>query len=72
MRSNDGGTQKAKQSGRLEVSGQAVSQVKSQMLLTALTSCDGERNFSSEVADVTLPRKASSEYSTARTANRHR
>ena len=28
--------------------------------------------FSSEASDVTLPRKASSEYLTARTANRHR
>ena len=26
------------------------------------TSCDGERNYSSEVADVTLPRKASKEH----------
>ena len=41
---------------------QAVSQDKSEMLLSGLTSCDGERNYSSEVADVTLPRKASKEH----------
>jgi hypothetical protein len=35
-------------------------------------SCDRERNFSSEVPDPTLPRKASSEEAGARTANRHR
>jgi hypothetical protein len=35
-------------------------------------SCDAERNFSSEVPDFTLPRKASSEEAGARTANRHR
>ena len=58
---DDGGTQKAKRTGRLEVSGQATSQGVSQMLTSALTSCDGERNYSSEVADVTLPRKASKE-----------
>ena len=58
---DDGGTQKAKRTGRLEVSGQAISQDVSQMLTFVLTSCDGERNYSSEVADVTLPRKASKE-----------
>ena len=58
---DDGGTQKAKRTGRLEESGQAMSQVASQMLAIALTSCDGEQNYSSEVADVTLPRKASKE-----------
>ncbi len=31
------------------------------MLISELTSCDGERNISSEVSDVTLPRKASRE-----------
>ena len=61
MRLNDGGTQEAKQTRRLEVSGQAASQLMSQMLISGLTSCDGERNYSSEVVDVTLPRKASSE-----------
>ena len=58
---DDGGTQKAKRTGRLEESGQATSQEWSQMLRFGLTSCDGERNYSSEVADVTLPRKASKE-----------
>ena len=58
---DDGGTQEAKQTSRLEVSGQAASQLMSQMLISELTSCDGERNYSSEVVDVTLPRKASSE-----------
>ena len=58
---DDGGTQKAKRTGRLEVSGQAISQDVSQMLTFVLTSCDGERNYSSKVADVTLPRKASKE-----------
>ena len=37
------------------------------MLYSLRTSCDGERNNSSEVPDVTLPRKASSEKTTART-----
>ncbi len=36
------------------------------------TSCDGEGNNSTEVPDVTLPKKASSEKTAARTANRHR
>ena len=58
---DDGGTQEAKQTVRLEEYGQAVSQLMSQMLISELTSCDGERNYSSEVVDVTLPRKASSE-----------
>ena len=42
------------------------------MLYSLRTGCDGERNNSSEVPDVTLPRKASSEKTTARTVNRHR
>ena len=33
---------------------------------------DGEGNYSTEVPDPTLPRKASSEEQGARTANRHR
>ena len=41
------------------------------MLLSVRTSCDGEGNNSTEVPDVTLPRKASSEKTTTRTANRH-
>ena len=51
---------------------QAVSLSGSQMLLFLRTSCDGEGNNSTEVPDVTLPRKASSEKTMARTANRHR
>jgi hypothetical protein len=58
---NDGGTQKAKESIRLEMDVQATSLDVSEMLATIRTSCDGERNLSSEVPDVTLPRKASSE-----------
>lgn len=58
---DDGGTQEAKQTVRLEEYGQAASQDASQMFAFGLTSCDGERNTSSEVADVTLPRKASKE-----------
>ncbi len=42
------------------------------MLLPLRTSCDEEGNNSTEASDVTLPRKASSEKTTARTANRHR
>ncbi len=34
--------------------------------------CDGERKTSSEAADFTLTRKASTEIEGARTANRHR
>ncbi len=34
--------------------------------------CDGERNFSSEVSDFMLTRKASMENIFARTVNRHR
>ena len=58
---DDGGTQEAKQTVRLEEYGQAVSQDVSKRFASGLTSCDGERNYSSEVADVTLPRKASKE-----------
>ena len=58
---DDGGTQEAKQTVRLEEYGQAASQDGSQMFASGLTSCEGERNKSSEVADVTLPRKASKE-----------
>lgn len=43
------------------------------MLLSRTLSYDGERSNSSEVGDVTLPRKASSDVSySTRTANRHR
>jgi len=61
----------------MDMSVQAVSldrsqMSESQMLSLLRTSCDGEGNNSTEVPDVTLPRKASSEKSTARTANRHR
>ncbi len=42
------------------------------MLYSVRMSCDGEGNISTEVPDVTLSRKASSERPTARTANRHR
>ena len=40
---------------------QAVRLEVSEMLASLRLSCDGERNLSSEVSDVTLPRKASSE-----------
>ena len=39
---------------------QAMSLDVSQMLTSLRTSCDGEGNNSTEVPDVTLPRKASS------------
>ena len=45
---------------RLEEHVQATSLVESQMLSTIRTSWDGEGNLSTEVPDVTLPRKASS------------
>ena len=51
---------------------QAVSLSGSQMLLLSRTSCDEEGNNSTEASDVTLPRKASSEKTMARTSNRHR
>ena len=51
---------------------QAVSLSVSQMLTLKRTSCDEEGNNSTEVPDVTLPRKFSSEGVTARTVNRHR
>lgn len=51
---------------------QAVSLEMSQMLISIRTSCDEEGNNSTEASDVTLPRKASSEKTAARTANRHR
>ena len=41
---DDGGTQEAKQTVRLEEYGQAASQDASQMFASGLTSCDGERN----------------------------
>ena len=56
----------------MDMSVQAVSLVMSQMLITVRTSCDEEGTNSTEASDVTLPRKASSEKRTARTANRHR
>ena len=57
---------------RLEEHVQAISQSKSQMLFGGLTSGDEDRNLSRAATDVTLPRKASSESLTTRTANRHR
>ncbi len=42
---DDGGTQEAKRTVRLEEYGQATSQDVSQMLTFGLTSCDGERNL---------------------------
>ncbi|TDG79160.1 hypothetical protein C5L34_002419 [Lentilactobacillus hilgardii] len=57
---------------QLERHAQATSQSKSQMLFGGLTSGDEDRNLSREATHVTLPRKASSESSTTRTANRHR
>ena len=56
----------------MDMSVQAVSLEMSQMLISIRTSCDEEGNNSTEASDVTLPRKASSEKTTARTANRHR
>ena len=41
---DDGGTQEAKESARLEKCVQAVSPVASEMLAALRTSCDGERN----------------------------
>ena len=61
MRLTDGGTQEAIRSVLMDMYVQAVSFDKSEMLAVLRTSCDGERNYSSEVPDVTLPRKASSE-----------
>lgn len=56
----------------LEIHVQALSIEASQMLTSQSTRCDAERNKSSEGHDVTLPRKASSQSSFTRTANRHR
>ena len=58
---SDGGTQEAKACIRLEMDVQALSLEASEMLTSLRTRRDGERNLSSEVLDVTLPRKASSE-----------
>ena len=69
---DDGGTQEAKQTSRLEEWGQAVSQDVSQMLTSGLTSCDGERNRSSEACESRLARKGASNVEGARTANRRR
>lgn len=41
---NDGGTQKANRTQRLEMLGQATSLSVSQMLALIRTSCDGDRN----------------------------
>ena len=65
-------TQEAKKCRLMDMSFQAVSLSGSQMLLLSRTSCDEEGNNSTEASDVTLPRKASSEKTMARTANRHR
>ena len=51
---------------------QAVRLTSRQIRLSLRLSCDGEGNYSTEVSAPTLPRKASSEVTGARTANRHR
>ena len=70
-RLSNGVTQEDRVSGLLDgrVSSEAERQANPSL---ARLSCDAERNFSSEVPDFTLPRKASSEEAGARTANRHR
>ena len=71
FRLSNGVTQEDRVSGLLDgrVSSKAENQANP---LSIRRSCDAERNFSSEVLDFTLPRKASSEEAGARTANRHR
>ena len=70
-RLSNGVTQEDRVSGLSD--GRASSEVGEQANpLSVRLSCDAERNFSSEVPDFTLPRKASSEEAGARTANRHR
>ena len=69
---SEGGTQEDKKSVPMDVHAQAVSESDRQIRLTRITSCDGEGNFSTEVSDSTLPRKASSQDTGACTANRHR
>ena len=54
----------------MDVCAQAVRKLGRQIRLT-ISSCDGEVNVT-EVPDFTLPRKASSKVTGARTANRHR
>jgi hypothetical protein len=54
----------ARPSSEAEETGKSVSSLR--------PGCDGEGNFSTEVLDLTLPRKASKEEQGARTANRHR
>ena len=71
-RLSNGGTQEGKVSARMEVRVQAVRLTSRQIRLSQKLSCDGEGNLSTEVPDPTLPRKASSEATGARTANRHR
>jgi hypothetical protein len=70
-RLSNGVTQEDRESGLTD--GRASSEAENQANpLFVRLSCDAERNFSSEVPDFTLPRKASSEEAGARTANRHR
>ena len=71
-RLSNGGTQKDRVSALLDLRVQAVRLVSRQIRLPLRLSCDGEGNYSTEVPDFTLPRKASSEVRGARTANRHR
>ena len=65
-------TQKDKLSQLLDMLGQVVRVLCRQIRITLSLSCDEYRNFSREVTDFTLARKASIENMFARTVNRHR
>ena len=70
-RLSNGVTQEDRESGLTDGRASSEAECQANPALVRL-SCDAERNFSSEVPDFTLPRKASSEVIGARTANRHR
>ena len=69
---DDGGTQEAKQTSRLEEWGQAVSLLESEMLSTVRTSCDADRNKVEKSETSHCREKLLRSTLTARTANRHR
>lgn len=69
---SDGGTQKGRYRRRMEVPVQAGRECGRQIRHTRIPSRDGEGTISTERVDPMLPRKASSESTGARTANRHR
>jgi hypothetical protein len=71
-RLSEGVTQKGRYRRLMETPVQAGRECGRQIRHTCILSRDGEGKYSTERVDPMLPRKASSEFTGARTANRHR